>query len=161
MILQVILEGASAKRSAHSGLRHRYPQGRGGHGIFTARRCRSVARNAGTTTHAKIKQNALIFKAVCVPGHSCLCAWSASMRSTSWLRLGFLAAMVILSVMNPHRPILLIWLLGRTYERMGNPGNEDLKPYITAKDMAKWLFGTIGMAVISAALAAIMSVFIH
>ena len=31
-----------------------------------------------------------------------------------------------------------------------------------AKDKAKrWLFGTIGMAVISAALAAIMSVFIH
>ena len=44
----------------------------------------------------------------------------------------------------------------------GNPGTEDLKPYITAKDKGKkWLFGTIGMAVISAALAAIMSVFIH
>ena len=42
------------------------------------------------------------------------------------------------------------------------PGTEDLKPYITAKDKGKkWLFGTIGMAVISAALAAIMSVFIH
>ena len=26
------------------------------------------------------------------------------------------------------------------------PGTEDLKPYITAKDMGKkWLFGTIGM----------------
>ncbi len=41
-------------------------------------------------------------------------------------------------------------------------GTEDLKPYITAKDKGKkWLFGTIGMAVISAALAAIMPVFIH
>ena len=41
-------------------------------------------------------------------------------------------------------------------------GTEDLKPYITAKDKGKkWLFGTVGMAVISAALAAIMSVFIH
>ena len=41
-------------------------------------------------------------------------------------------------------------------------GTEDLKPYITAKDKGKkWLFGTIGMAVISAALATIMSVFIH
>ena len=37
------------------------------------------------------------------------------------------------------------------------PGTEDLKPYITAKDRGKkWLFGTVGMAVISAALAAIM-----
>ena len=46
---------------------------------------------------------------------------------------------------------------------MGNPGNgrpETLKPYITAKDKGKkWLFGTVGMAVISAALAAIMMLF--
>ena len=42
------------------------------------------------------------------------------------------------------------------------PGTEDLKPYITAKDKdKKWLFGTAGMAVISAALATITSVFIH
>ena len=40
------------------------------------------------------------------------------------------------------------------------PGTEDLKPYITAKDKGKkWLFGTIGMAVISAVLAAIMMLF--
>ena len=40
------------------------------------------------------------------------------------------------------------------------PGTEDLKPYITAKDKGKkWLFGTIGMAIISAALAAIMMLF--
>ena len=40
------------------------------------------------------------------------------------------------------------------------PGTEDLKPYITAKDKGKkWLFGTVGMAVISAALAAIMMLF--
>ena len=40
------------------------------------------------------------------------------------------------------------------------PGTEDLKPYITAKDKGKkWLFGTIGIAVISAALAAIMMLF--
>ena len=33
-------------------------------------------------------------------------------------------------------------------------GTEDLKPYITAKDKGKkWLFGTVGMAVISAVLA--------
>ena len=39
------------------------------------------------------------------------------------------------------------------------PGTEDLKPYITAKDkQKKWLFGTVGMAVIAAVLAAIMTV---
>ena len=42
------------------------------------------------------------------------------------------------------------------------PGTEDLKPYITAKDKGKkWLFGTVGMAVISAALAAIMMIFVR
>ena len=43
---------------------------------------------------------------------------------------------------------------------MGNSGNGRPEPYITAKDKGKkWLFGTIGMAVISAALAAIMMLF--
>ena len=37
-----------------------------------------------------------------------------------------------------------------------------LKPYITAKDkQKKWLFGTVGMAVIAAVLAAMMTAFIH
>ena len=39
------------------------------------------------------------------------------------------------------------------------PGTEDLKPYITAKDkQKKWLFGTVGLAVIAAVLAAMMTV---
>ena len=43
-----------------------------------------------------------------------------------------------------------------------NPGTEDLKPYITAKDkQKKWLFGTVGMAVIAAVLAVLMTAFIH
>ena len=41
-------------------------------------------------------------------------------------------------------------------------GTEDLKPYITARDRCvKWIFGTLGMAVISAALAGIMTLFIR
>ena len=38
------------------------------------------------------------------------------------------------------------------------PGTEDLKPYITAKDkQKKWLFGTVGVAVIAAALSGLMA----
>ena len=38
------------------------------------------------------------------------------------------------------------------------PGTEDLRPYITAKDKRqKWIMGTVGMAVLSAALASIMA----
>ena len=77
---------------------------------------------------------------------------------------GFLAdfwqLFVILSVMNLIDRFLIdgYWV-GRT-KAWTIPGTEDLKPYITAKDKAKkWLFGTVGMAVISAALAAIMMLF--
>ena len=42
------------------------------------------------------------------------------------------------------------------------PGTEDLKPYITAKNkQKKWLFGTVGMAVIAMVLAAMMTIFTH
>ena len=75
---------------------------------------------------------------------------------------GFWQLLVILSVMNL---IDRFWVDGYWvgYTNAWEiPGTEDLKPYITAKDNGKkWLFGTVGMAVISAALAAIMSVFIH
>ena len=38
------------------------------------------------------------------------------------------------------------------------PGTEDLKPYITPLDAKrKWLFGTVGVAVIAAALSGLMA----
>ena len=73
---------------------------------------------------------------------------------------GFWQLLVILSVMNLIDRFLVdgYWV-GHT-NAWEIPGTEDLKPYITAKDKGKkWLFGTIGMAVISAALAAIMMLF--
>ena len=104
MILQVILEGiglgvllilvcAIGIRKGALGMVHLYsPE--------VQDRCVTL----GLTTHEKIKRNALLFKANCVPAY--------------------------------------------------------LKSYITAKDKAKkWLFGTVGMAVISAVLAAIMMLF--
>ena len=75
---------------------------------------------------------------------------------------GFWQMLVILSVMNLMDRFLVddFWV-GHT-KAWTIPGTEDLKPYITAKEKAKkWLFGTIGMAVISAALAAIMMIFVR
>ena len=86
----------------------------------------------GLTTHEKIKRNSLLFKAVCIPGY-------------------------ILSVMNLMDRLLVDghWV-GHT-NAWTIPGTEDLKPYITAKDkQKKWIFGTVGMAAIAAALARIM-----
>lgn len=74
---------------------------------------------------------------------------------------GFWQLLVILSVMN------LIDRFGVDDFWVGNtaawtiPGTEDLKPYITARDRRKkWIFGTAGMAVISAVLAGVMALII-
>ena len=163
MILQVILEGiglgvllilvcAIGIRKGVVGMVHLYSQ-------EVQERCVTL----GLTTHAKIKRNALIFKAVCVPGYVAyvlVCVYA--LNGARGFLAGFWQMLVILSVMNLMDRFLVddFWV-GHT-KAWTIPGTEDLKPYITAKDKAKkWLFGTVGMAVISAALAAIMSVFIH
>ena len=163
MLLHVILEGlglgallilvcAVGIRKGAVGMAHLYS-------LAVQERCVKL----GLTTHAKIKRNALIFKAVCVPGYIVyvlVCVYGINgARGFVW---GFWQLLVILSVMN------LIDRFGIDGYWVGHtnawtiPGTEDLKPYITAKDkQKKWLFGTVGMAVIAAALAAIMAVFVH
>ena len=65
----------------------------------------------------------------------------------------FYDGMITCSTLSGKAVCRLVWMI---------PGTEDLKPYITAKDkQKKWLFGTVGMAVIAAVLAAIMTDFIH
>lgn len=71
---------------------------------------------------------------------------------------GFWQLLVILSVMNLMDRFLVddFWV-GHT-KAWTIPGTEDLKPYISgAAKGKKWIFGTLGMAVISALLAGIMS----
>jgi len=117
----------------------------------------------GLTTHEKIKRNALFFKAVCVPGYVAyvlVCVYV--FNGARGFLAGFCQLLVILSVMNLIDRFLIdgYWV-GHT-KAWTIPGTEDLKPYITTKDKAKkWLFGTVGMAVISAALAAIMMLLVH
>ena len=163
MIVQVILEGlglgillilvcAIGIRKGAVGMVHLYsPE--------VQDRCIKL----GLTTHEKIKRNALLFKAVCVPGYIAyvlVCVYPVN-GARSFL-VGFWQLFVILSVMNLIDRFLIdgYWV-GRT-KVWTIPGTEDLKPYITAKDKAKkWLFGTVGMAVISAVLAAIMMIFVR
>ena len=115
----------------------------------------------GLTTHAKIKRNALIFKAVCVPGYIAyvlICVYAVN--GARGFLAGFWQLLVILFVMNLMDRFLVddLWV-GRT-NAWTILGTEDLKPYITAKDkVKKWLFGTVGMVVISATLAAIRMLF--
>ena len=75
---------------------------------------------------------------------------------------GFCHMFVILSVMNLIDRLLIdgYWV-GHT-KAWDIPGTEDLKPYISAADKKrKWIMGTAGMAVISAALSGIMCMIIR
>ena len=74
---------------------------------------------------------------------------------------GFWQLLVILSVMNLIDRFLVdgFWV-GHT-KAWTIPGTEDLKPYITAQNRkVKWLFGTVGMAVMAAGLSGVMLLFV-
>ena len=117
----------------------------------------------GLTTPERIRRNALLFKVICIPGYIAyvlVCVYAVN-GAVGFLA-GFWQLLVILSVMNLIDRFLVdgFWV-GHT-KAWTIPGTEDLKPYITAKDKArKWLFGTVGMAVISAVLSGIMTIFVH
>ena len=117
----------------------------------------------GLTTKEKIERNKKLFKAVCLPGYIAyvlVCVYAINGAR------GFLAPfwqlLVILSVMNLiDRFLIDDYWVGHT-KAWTIPGTEDLKPYInTAAKRKKWLFGTVGMVVISAALSGIMLLFVH
>ena len=163
MILQVILEGlglgallvlvcAVGIRKGAVGMVHLYSPA-------VQQRCVKL----GLTSPERIRRNSLLFKAVCVPGYIAYvlgCVYAVN--GAKGFVQGFWQLLVILSVMNLIDRFLVdgYWV-GHT-NAWEIPGTEDLKPYITAKDKAKkWLFGTAGMAVISAALAAIMMLFME
>ena len=163
LILQTILEGlglgvllvlvcAVGIRKGAVGMVHLYsPE--------VQARCAAL----GLTTHEKIKRNALLFKVICVPGYIAyvlVCVYAVN--GASGFLAGFWQLLVILSIMNLIDRFLIddFWV-GHT-KAWTIPGTEDLRPYITAKDKRKkWLFGTVGMVVISAVLSAVMTIFIH
>ena len=70
---------------------------------------------------------------------------------------GFWQMLVIFSIMNLiDRFLIDEYWVGHTKAWI-IPGTEDLRPYITVKDkQRKWIIGTVGMAVIAAALSGIM-----
>lgn len=116
----------------------------------------------GLTTHRRIRRNALCFKLVCIPGYvAYVLAAVYAINGARGFLAGFWQLLVILSVMNLIDRFLIdgVWV-GHT-DAWTIPGTEDLKPYITARDKRrKWLFGTVGMAVLSALLSGIMLLFL-
>ena len=116
----------------------------------------------GLITPEKIRRNNIKFKLICIPGYILyvlLCVYAVN--GARGFAAGFWQMLAILSVMNlVDRFAVDEWWVGHT--RVWTIfGTEDLKSYITVRDRCvKWIFGTLGMAVISAALAGIMTLFI-
>ncbi len=163
MILQTLLEGfglgvllvlvcAFGIRKGAVGMVHLYSH-------EVQERCVKL----GLTTHERIKKNKIIFKMLCIPGYlAYILAFTYAVNGARGFLSGFWQMLVILSVMNIIDRFLVdgFWV-GHT-KAWTIPGTEDLKPYITAKDKCKkWIFGTVGMAIISAVLSGIMMTFVR
>ena len=163
MIVQVLLEGLGlgvllvlvcwfGTRKGAVGMVHLYHED-------VQERCVKL----GLTTREKIRRNSLLFKACCLPGYIAyvlVCVYAVNGTSGFWT--GLWQLFVILSVMNLIDRFLVDgWWVGHT-KAWTIPGTEDLKPYITRRDkLVKWIGGTVGLAVISAALAGIMTLFVR
>lgn len=160
MILQVILEGlglgallvlvcAFGVRKGAVGVVHLYS-------AQVQERCIAL----GLTSREKIRRNSLMFKAVCIPGYITyvlVCVYAVN--GARGFAAGFWQLLVILFVMDLIDRFLVddFWV-GHT-KTWVIPGTEDLMPYISPGDrLFKWIFGTVGMAAIAAALAGIMAV---
>ena len=114
----------------------------------------------GMTTREAIRKRSIMFKALCVPGYFVyvlVCVYA--INGARGFLTGFWQMFVILSIMNLiDRFLIDEYWVGHT-DAWIIPGTEELRPYITKKDkQQKWIMGTAGMAVISAALAGIMTV---
>ena len=157
MLLQTLLEGfglgallvavcAIGIRNGAVGMVHLYDE-------KVQARCAAM----GLTTKEQIKQNALRFKAICIPiylAYLLICVYA--INRAQGFRAAFWQCFVILSVMNliDRLGIDGYWV-GRT-KAWVIPGTEDLMPYISKADKRrKWLFGTMGMAAFSLILAGI------
>lgn len=117
----------------------------------------------GLITHNKIKRYSILFKIICIPRYITYVLLSAYLiNGFKRFLKGFWQLLVILSIINLFDQLLIdnfgvghtnAWII---------PGTENLKQYITKKDKCKkWLFGTVGMAIISAILSGLMTIFIN
>ena len=116
----------------------------------------------GLTTKERIKHNQMLFKVVCMPiyiVYILVCVYV--INGARGFAAGFWQMLVMLFVLNLiDRFFIDEYWVGHT-KAWTIPGTEDLKPYIPMEaKRRKWLFGTVGMAVIAAVLAGIMALIV-
>ena len=117
----------------------------------------------GLTTAETIRKRGGWFRSLCLPGYLIyvlVCVYA--INGARGFFAGFWQGFVILFLMNLIDRLLIdeYWV-GHTEDWI-IPGTEDLRPYITAKDKKqKWLMGTVGMAVLAAALSGVMALIVR
>jgi hypothetical protein len=113
----------------------------------------------GLITRKKIRRNAMLFKGLAIPAYFAFVLVSVyAVNGARGFLPGFWQTFAILSVVNLiDRLVIDGYWVGHT-KAWEIPGTEDMKPYIDRKDkIGKWLFGTVGFAIISAVLSGIMA----
>ncbi len=113
----------------------------------------------GLITEEKIRRNAGLFKGLAIPSYFAFVLVSVyAVNGARGFWPGFRQIFGILSIVNLIDRLLIDgWWVGHTRD-WEIPGTEDMKPYIDRKDkLGKWLTGTVGFALLSAALSGIMA----
>lgn len=113
----------------------------------------------GLTTRANIKKRAIAIKTIGMLSYILyVLAFVYAVNCARGFLQGFIQIFIILSVCNLIDRFLIDELWVCHTKAWIIPGTEDLMPYIKKKDkIVKWIFGTVGMAVIAAVLAGIMA----
>ena len=117
----------------------------------------------GLITREGIKRNSIRMKAICLPCDLIYllgCVYGLNGARGFWE--GFWQMLVILLILGVVDCLLIdeLWVVHTKAWTI--PGTEDLKPYINTQDKCKkGLVRTVGMAVLSAALAGLMTIFLH
>lgn len=113
----------------------------------------------GLTTREQIRKRAVLFKIGGILGYVIyvlLCVYL--LNGARGFLTGFWQIFAILSVGNLIDRIGIDWYWVEKTATWTIPGTEDLKPYIDRNDkIAKWLFGTVGLAILGAVMAGIMA----
>lgn len=113
----------------------------------------------GLTTHELIKKRAMLMKLCGIPMYLIYVIISVyAINGVRSFLLGFLHIFAILSILNLFDRFIIdgFWV-GHT-KAWTIPGTEEFKPYIDKKDkILKWTMGTVGFAVMSVIVSAIMT----
>ena len=113
----------------------------------------------GLITREQISRNRRLFKGLGIPVYFAFVLVSVyTVNGARGFWPGFWQSFAILSIVNLiDRLGIDAWWVGHT-KAWVIPGTEDLRPYIDRKDKrGKWLIGTVGFAILSAALSGIMA----